>query len=152
MPALSSEEISATAPPLGRTDAVGRVGQVLLDWYARAARDLPWRRTREPYHILIAEFMLQQTQVPRVLLKYQEFLARFPSLEALAAAERAEVIRAWDSLGYNRRAVHLHRLAQHVQHVLGGVFPCTSAALRGLPGIGPYTAAAVACFAFDEQT
>jgi A/G-specific adenine glycosylase len=96
--------------------------------------------------------MLQQTQVPRVLLKYQEFLARFPSLAALAAAERAEVVRAWESLGYNRRAVHLHRLAQQVQHVRGGVFPRTSAELRTLPGIGPYTAAAIACFAFDEQT
>lgn len=132
-------------------ETVGRVQGLLLEWYAAAKRDLPWRRTRDPYHILVAEIMLQQTQVLRVLPKYAEFLGRFPTLEALAAATRAEVVRAWETLGYNRRAVHLHALAQHVQRALGGVLPRTASELRRLPGIGPYTAAAVACFAFGEQ-
>lgn len=132
-------------------ETVARVQRLLLDWYAAAQRDLPWRRTRDPYHILVAEIMLQQTQVSRVLPKYAEFLARFPTLEALAAASRAEVVRAWETLGYNRRAVHLHALAQHVQQALGGDLPRTAGELRRLPGIGPYTAAAVACFAFGEQ-
>ncbi len=132
-------------------EIVARVQRLLLDWYAAEQRDLPWRHTRDPYRILVAEIMLQQTQVSRVLPKYAEFLARFPTLEALAQAERAEVVRAWETLGYNRRAVHLHALAQHVQQALGGALPRTAGELRRLPGIGPYTAAAVACFAFGEQ-
>ena len=114
----------------------------LLAWYAENGRDLPWRRTRDPYAILVSEVMLQQTQVPRVVPRYLDWLERWPTVEALAAAPRADVIRAWQGLGYNRRAVNLHRAAQAVAE---SGWPEDLAAL---PGVGPYTAAAVACFAF----
>ena len=120
----------------------------LLGWYAANARGLPWRRTSDPYAILVAEVMLQQTQVDRVAPKYDEFLEAFPTLEALASATPGDVIRIWAPLGYNGRAVRLHRLAQRVVEEHGGRLPESIAELRRLPGIGPYTAAAVACFAF----
>jgi A/G-specific adenine glycosylase len=123
----------------------------LLTWFAAHARDLPWRRTRDPYRILVAEVMLQQTQVDRVIPKYHAFLEAFPTLEALAAAPTAAVIRLWAGLGYNRRAVNLQRTAQTVLAEHGGVFPATMPALLRLPGIGPYTAGAIACFAFEQD-
>lgn len=123
----------------------------LLAWFARHARDLPWRQTRDPYRILVSEMMLQQTQVERVIPKYHAFLAAFPTLEALATAPTAEVIRHWAGLGYNRRAVNLQRAVQTVLTEYGGVFPRDVATLRRLPGIGPYTAGAVACFAFEQD-
>ncbi len=123
----------------------------LLGWFAQHARDLPWRRTRDPYRVLVSEVMLQQTQVDRVVPKYQAFLAQFPTLEALAQAPTAEVIRAWAGLGYNRRAVNMQRAARAVLEEHGGQFPREMAALRQLPGIGPYTAGAVACFAFEQD-
>ena len=121
----------------------------LLAWYAENRRDLPWRHTHDPYAILVSEVMLQQTQVGRVLPRYLEWLERWPTAASLAAAAVADVIRAWDGLGYNRRAVNLHRCAVAVTE-LGG-FPREPEQLRTLPGIGPYTAAAVACFAFGAQ-
>jgi A/G-specific adenine glycosylase len=121
----------------------------LLAWYGENGRDLPWRQTRDPYAILVSEVMLQQTQVSRVLPRYQAWLERWPTVEALAAADLADVIRAWDGLGYNRRAVRLHRCATAVAE--RGGFPREAAELERLPGIGPYTAAAVACFAFGAQ-
>ncbi|MFQ3662422.1 MAG: A/G-specific adenine glycosylase, partial [Chloroflexaceae bacterium] len=123
----------------------------LLAWFAHHARDLPWRRTRDPYRILVSEVMLQQTQVERVVPKYHAFLAAFPSLERLASAPTAEVIRLWAGLGYNRRAVNLQRTARTVLEEHGGAFPREVATLRRLPGIGPYTAGAVACFAFEQD-
>jgi A/G-specific adenine glycosylase len=117
----------------------------LLDWYAEHGRDLPWRRTRDPYAILVSEVMLQQTQVPRVVPQYLTWLERWPTAEMLAAAPRSEVIRAWQGLGYNRRAVNLHRAAQTVA---ASGWPDD---LIELPGVGPYTAAAVACFAFGRD-
>jgi A/G-specific adenine glycosylase len=121
----------------------------LLGWYAEHGRDLPWRRTRDPYAILVSEVMLQQTQVPRVLERWPAWLRRWPTVEALAAAPTADVLRAWSGLGYNRRALSLQRAARAV--VERGGFPRTVEGLRELPGIGPYTASAVACFAFDAQ-
>ncbi len=118
---------------------------LLLDWYAEHGRDLPWRRTRDPYAILVSEVMLQQTQVPRVVPRYREWLERWPTAEALAAAPRSEVIRAWQGLGYNRRAVNLHRAAQAVAD---SGWPDD---LAELPGVGSYTAAAVGCFAFGRD-
>lgn len=119
----------------------------LLRWYARHRRDLPWRRTRDAYRILVSEVMLQQTQVARVLPAYAAFLKRFPSLAALARASLADALRAWSGLGYNRRARDLHRIARLRPRGL----PRTAAALDALPGVGAYTAAAVACFAHDDD-
>ncbi len=121
----------------------------LLDWYAINQRALPWRETRDPYAILVSEVMLQQTQVERVIPKYREFLERFPGFAALAAASRAEVIQCWVPLGYNRRAVRLHELARAV--VQRGGLPEEPTELEQLEGLGAYTAAAVACFAFGRQ-
>lgn len=123
----------------------------ILAWYARSGRDLPWRHTRDPYAILVAEVMLQQTGVDRVLPKYAEFFAAFPTLEALAAAPRADVIRRWSPLGYNLRAVRLHEIAQAAVRDFGGRLPADREALRQLKGIGEYTAGAIACFAFGDH-
>jgi A/G-specific adenine glycosylase len=118
--------------------------ELLLAWFAEHGRDLPWRRTRDPYAILVSEVMLQQTQVARVVPRYLAWLQRWPSAEALAAATPAEVIKAWQGLGYNRRAVSLHRAAQRIA---ADGWP---ADLTELPGVGPYTAQAIRRFAFGE--
>lgn len=123
----------------------------LLAWYDANRRDLPWRQTRDPYHILLSEMMLQQTQVPRVLPRYLAWLQRFPTLEALAAAPTADVLREWSGLGYNSRAVRLQAVARHVVAEHGGVMPRDVATLLALPGIGDYTARAVACFAYEQD-
>jgi A/G-specific adenine glycosylase len=123
----------------------------LLEWFAGSGRDLPWRHTRDPYKIMVSEIMLQQTQVDRVVLKYQGFLELFPSLTALAAAPTADVIRAWTGLGYNRRAVNMQRTARVVLEAHNGQFPRDIVELLKLPGIGPYTAGAIACFAFEQD-
>ena len=120
-------------------------------WYRRNARDLPWRRTRDPYHILISELMLQQTQVARVIDFYHRFLERFPDLETLARARRPQVVAAWDGLGYYARARNLHALARTVTTTRDGVIPGDPAQLRELPGIGAYTAGAVASFAYERR-
>ena len=124
----------------------------LLRWFRRHGRDLPWRRTRDPYHIVVSEFMLQQTQVSRVEAYYHRFLERYPSIEALAAAPAAMVRESWEGLGYYRRAANLHRLAQTVVEEHGGVVPADPAVLARLPGVGRYTAGAVACFAYERAT
>jgi endonuclease III len=129
---------------------VGAVQAAVLAWYRSGHRDLPWRRTRDPYAVLVSEIMLQQTQVDRVIPKYQAFLAQYPTLQALAAAPRAEVIRNWAPLGYNLRAVRLHDIAQQAVAQFGGELPKTMDGLRSLRGIGRYTAAAVACFAHGQ--
>jgi A/G-specific adenine glycosylase len=131
-------------------DRVRGVQDALLAWYARAGRDLPWRRTRDPYAILVSEIMLQQTQVERVLGKFLEFLEAFPDFAALAAASTAEVIRRWTPLGYNRRAVRLQAIAREVVAHRGGQLPGSADELRALDGLGAYTANAVACFAFEQ--
>ncbi len=131
---------------------IGSVQQGLLDWFAANRRDLPWRRSRDPYHVLVSEIMLQQTQVDRVIPYYHAFLDRFPTVHVLADAPTGEVIKAWAGLGYNRRAVNLQRTARHIVDSLDGAFPHDVEALRSLPGIGPYTAGAVACFAFEQDT
>jgi len=122
----------------------------LLAWYERHGRaHLPWRTTRDPYRVLVSEFMLQQTQVDRVLPKYEAFLERFPDVPALASASTADVLRMWQGLGYNSRAVRLRQIAQAVVERFGGAMPSDEQTLRSLPGIGPYTVAAVRAFAFD---
>jgi A/G-specific adenine glycosylase len=127
------------------SDDLDALRGALLLWYARERRDLPWRRTTDPYAILVSEVMLQQTQVARVVPRYLEWLARWPDVTALAAASRAEVLGAWVGLGYNRRALALHAAAVAVAR---DGWP---ADLRSLPGVGPYTAAAVGSFAFGRR-
>jgi A/G-specific adenine glycosylase len=124
----------------------------LLRWFRRHGRDLPWRRTRDPYHIVVSEFMLQQTQVSRVEAYYHRFLERYPSIDALAAAPVATVRESWEGLGYYRRAANLHRLARAVVDQHGGVVPDDPEALLRLPGVGRYTAGAIACFAYERAT
>ena len=124
----------------------------LLAWFRREGRDLPWRRTRDPYHVLVSEVMLQQTQVSRVELFYTRFLERWPTLDHLARARPKEVREQWEGLGYYRRAANLHQLARVVVAERDGAVPDDPAELRSLPGIGPYTAGAVACFAFERRT
>ena len=124
----------------------------LLRWFRRHGRDLPWRRTRDPYHVLVSEFMLQQTQVSRVEAYYHRFLAQYPTVEALAGAEPSTVRESWAGLGYYRRAANLHRLARTVLAEHAGVIPSDPAELVRLPGVGRYTAGAVASFAFERPT
>jgi len=122
----------------------------LLAWYDAHARDLPWRKSRDPYRVWVSEIMLQQTRVAAVIVHYHEFLRRFPTVEKLAAAREPSVLAAWSGLGYYRRARMLHAAAKVVVRELGGKFPVTAEAWRELPGIGRYTAAAIASIAFGE--
>jgi A/G-specific adenine glycosylase len=123
----------------------------LLRWYAVHGRDLPWRRTRDPYRVLVSEIMLQQTQVERVVPKYHEFLARYPTFESLARARPAEVRRTWRPLGYNIRPVHLQAIAREAVARYGGRLPADGKTLRTLRGIGPYTAGAILSFAYGQD-
>lgn len=123
----------------------------LITWYRRHARELPWRGIDDPYATWLSEIMLQQTRVAAVIERYNEFRRRFPTLAALAAAEESQVLAAWSGLGYYRRARMLHKAAQFVVRELGGELPSSCAELRTLPGIGDYTAAAIASIAFGES-
>ncbi len=124
--------------------------QRVLQWYAQNGRKLPWRKTTDPYKILVSEIMLQQTQVDRVAPKYHAFLERFPTVEALARAPVAEVLCTWSGLGYNRRALYLQQCAQTIATKYNNVFPQTEQELQALPGIGKYTANALLSFAYNE--
>lgn len=125
----------------------GQLQTALLEWYASVGRDLPWRRTRDPYAVLVSEIMLQQTQVARVAPRFEAWLERWPTVEALAGASAAELLGEWSGLGYNSRALRLHAAAREIaEHG----WPEDEAGLRALPGIGDYTAAAVAAFAFGQ--
>jgi A/G-specific adenine glycosylase len=128
-----------------------RFRESLLGWYDRNRRDLPWRQTRDPYRVLVSEIMLQQTQVDRVIPKYHEFLGRYPTLEALATADVADVKRTWYPLGYNIRPVHLHGIAREAVARYGGRLPDDDKALRSMKGIGRYTAGAVRSFAYGAR-
>lgn len=122
----------------------------MWNWYTHNGRhQLPWRRTRNPYKVLVSELMLQQTQVSRVLPKYKTWCRRFPTTQSVARAKLAEVLTCWQGLGYNRRALNLHRLCMVVEDEYGGKLPAVVAELESLPGIGPYTARAVASFAYE---
>ncbi|MGH9308986.1 MAG: A/G-specific adenine glycosylase [Vicinamibacterales bacterium] len=139
------------APALPEARIRQRFRRRLLDWYRRHGRDLPWRRTRDPYHILVSEVMLQQTQVDRVLPKYQQWLEKYPSLEALAAANEDDVTTTWRPLGYNIRPRRLHAIARESVERYGGELPSDEETLRSFKGIGAYTAGAVLSFAFGQR-
>jgi A/G-specific adenine glycosylase len=146
MRAVTPPAASVPSPALRQRFRAG-----LLRWYTRHRRDLPWRRTRDPYRVLVSEIMLQQTQVDRVIPKYHEFLTRYPTLEALAAADPADVRRTWYPLGYNIRPFHLHGIAREAVARYGGRLPDEAEALRALPGVGRYTAGAVLSFAYERR-
>jgi A/G-specific adenine glycosylase len=126
-----------------------RLTTELTDWFSRSARSLPWRETRDPYQVLISEFMLQQTQVATVIPYFKRWIQQFPTFESLANADEQVVLRAWEGLGYYSRARNLHRAAQEVLRKHGGNLPADTPAIRSLPGVGPYTAGAISSFAFD---
>ena len=128
-----------------------RFRQRLLTWYRAHGRDLPWRRTDDPYHILVSEIMLQQTQVDRVLPKYHEWLTKYPSLEDLAAAPEEDVSATWRPLGYNIRPKRLHAIARESVARFGATLPSDEATLRSFKGIGAYTAGAIRSFAFGQR-
>ena len=138
-----------STPRTRKPPSAQRFTRALLAWYARAARDLPWRRTRDPYRVIVSEFMLQQTQVSRVLEFYPRFLKRFPTVYKLAAAKPKAVREEWEGLGYYARAANLHALAKEVSGA-GGQVPDDPEELIKLPGVGRYTAGAVACFAYEK--
>jgi A/G-specific adenine glycosylase len=123
----------------------------LLEWYRRNGRDLPWRKTSDPYHILVSEVMLQQTQVDRVLPKYEEWLRKYPTLAALAEAPESDVSETWRPLGYNIRPRRLHAIARESVARYGGQLPADEATLLSFKGIGDYTAGAVLSFAFGQR-
>jgi A/G-specific adenine glycosylase len=132
--------------------ALSELRNQLLAWYDGNRRDLPWRQTKDPYAIWVSEIMLQQTRVAAVEGRYESFLRNFPSVHALAHADEADVLAQWSGLGYYRRARMLHKAAKVVVQEHGGIMPDTALELRGLPGIGAYTSAAIASIAFGEHT
>src|SRR5216683_6201024 len=142
--------LRAVRPPPRRT--IRRFQRHLLAWYAEHGRDLPWRRTRHPYRVLVSEIMLQQTQVDRVVPKYGEFLRHYPTLERLAAARVGDVRRLWYPLGYNVRPIRLHAIARETVARYAGRLPDREDALRQLPGVGRYTAGAILSFAYGQDT
>jgi A/G-specific adenine glycosylase len=145
-PRKKPRSLPLPAPPDRR-----RFRQRLLTWYRRHGRDLPWRKTADPYHILVSEIMLQQTQVDRVLPKYAEWLHKFPSFDALAAAPEHDVTETWRPLGYNIRPRRLQSIARETVSRYGGSLPSDEETLRSFKGIGAYTAGAIRSFAFRER-
>jgi A/G-specific adenine glycosylase len=140
-----------SADSLPRPEARRRFRRAILAWYRRNGRDLPWRRTSDPYHILVSEVMLQQTQVDRVVPKYHEWLDKYPSLAALASAPEKEVSDTWRPLGYNIRPRRLHAIARESVAHYGGRLPSDQDTLLSFKGIGAYTAGAIRSFAFRER-
>jgi len=139
------------APSLPTPPARQRFRRRLLAWYRANGRDLPWRRTSDPYHILVSEVMLQQTQVDRVLPKYHEWLERYPSLSVLATADERDVTNTWRPLGYNIRPRRLHAIARESVERYGGELPSDEETLLSFKGIGAYTAGAIRSFAFQQR-
>jgi A/G-specific adenine glycosylase len=135
---------------MNRNPALLKFRSIIYAYYGRHGRDLPWRKTVDPYIVLVSEIMLQQTQVDRVLPKFKLFLQTFPTIQLFAKASPAAVLRVWSGLGYNRRALHLHKAAQQIVSDFYGSVPSSYESLRRLPGIGPYTANAILAFAFNR--
>jgi A/G-specific adenine glycosylase len=136
---------------MARPPDASAAGRTILRWYARNGRPFPWRETRDPYRVLVSEIMLQQTQADRVAVRLPQFLDAYPDIESLANAPRPDVLRAWRGMGYNNRAVRLHGAVKEVVAKYGGSVPRDTGELQALPGIGKYTAHAVACFAHGRR-
>jgi len=151
MPKTPRPRRAARADALPKPAARATFRRRLLAWYDRHGRDLPWRTTDDPYHILVSEVMLQQTQVDRVLPKYHEWLEKYPSLEALAEAPEEHAVETWYPLGYNIRPRRLHAIARESVARFGGELPSDADTLRSFKGIGPYTAGALMSFAFKQR-
>jgi A/G-specific adenine glycosylase len=145
---MANERSSVYSAPVLTDSQVSDFQRTMLDYYQTNGRKFPWRQTKDPYAVLVSEIMLQQTQTDRVLPKYEAWLKRFPTVHSLAAASLSDVLALWSGLGYNRRARFLHEAAKAIAHK--GAFPQSPEELRMLPGIGPYTASAVAAFAFNR--
>src|SRR3954452_17053237 len=148
---MADKKKRVRAPPVPAPVDRRRFRQRLLTWYGRNGRDLPWRKTDDPYHILVSEIMLQQTQVDRVLPKYAEWLDKYPSMAGLAAAPEQDVTKTWYPLGYNIRPKRLQSIARESVAKYGGQLPSDEATLRSFKGIGAYTAGAIRSFAFRER-
>lgn len=133
------------------SSSIQRFQTKIFSWYTHNKRDLPWRRTRDPYAIFVSEVMSQQTQLSRVVPKYEAWLNMFPTLHDLASSSKPDVLRVWSGLGYNSRGLRLREAAQTLEANHQGIFPRAVDELRKLPGVGLYTASAIACFAFDAQ-
>jgi len=146
-----SRKKKARALPVPAPPDRRRFRQRLLTWYGHHGRDLPWRKTDDPYHILVSEIMLQQTQVDRVLPKYAEWLGKYPSMEVLAAAPEKDVTKTWYPLGYNIRPKRLQSIARESVEKYGGQLPSDQETLLSFKGIGAYTAGAIRSFAFRER-
>jgi A/G-specific adenine glycosylase len=131
-------------------DTISSFQNKIRDYYNKYARQMPWRETSDPYHIVVSEIMLQQTQVPRVIEKYRAFIEKFPSWNSLSQASFAEVLEMWNGLGYNRRAKYLQMIAQKVVHEFRGTLPDDPAVLETFPGIGKATAASIVVYAFNK--
>jgi len=140
----------SSTPAAGRGSSPRAVSRALLRWYRRHRRDLPWRHTRDPYRVWVSEIMLQQTRVTAALPYYERFLERFPDVQALAAAPEERLLEAWSGLGYYRRVRQMQAAARKICAEHGGVFPREFEAIRALPGVGDYTAAAVASICFGQ--
>jgi A/G-specific adenine glycosylase len=132
-------------------DQIKTFQKEILSWYAENQRDLPWRKTRDPYSILISEVMSQQTQLSRVIPKYETWMKALPTVSDVAKASTTDVLTLWSGLGYNRRALYLQKAAQEIVSNFHGEFPNDEKILQTLPGVGEYTARAIICFAFDKQ-
>jgi A/G-specific adenine glycosylase len=139
------------AIPLAAEAPESAMAEALLDWFSTHRRDLPWRRTYEPYHVWVSEIMLQQTQMERGVAYFSRWMQRFPDVVSLAEAHEDEVMKLWEGLGYYSRARNLHRAAKYVRNSLNGRLPDTVEGLQALPGVGPYTARAVASIAFGRD-
>jgi len=134
-----------------RTKQIKQFQKYILAWFVKNKRDLPWRRTRDPYKILVSEVMAQQTQLSRVIPKYREWIKSFPTIQILAQATVRKVLTLWSGLGYNKRALHLQKTAQIIVNNYNGKFSQDEKVLQTFPGIGRYTARAILCFAFNKQ-
>jgi len=132
--------------------SIDKFKQTIYQYYADHRREMPWRVSRDPYHILVSEIMLQQTQVGRVLTKYEQFILTFPDFDSVNKSPLQEVLKVWQGLGYNRRAIALHKISRLVVTEYGGVLPNSVESLQRFPGIGPATAGAICAFAFNQPT